>query len=65
MKRNEDMRRAMRRAEVFTWQVAEKLGVSEPTVYRWLRDKEMSTEKRARFFRAIEEAQKENERTTN
>lgn len=65
VKRNEDIRRAMRMAEVFTYQVAEKLGVSDPTIYRWLRDTEMSTERRVKFFQAIEEAQKDNERTTN
>lgn len=65
VKRNKDIRRAMRIAEVFTWQVAEKLGVSEPTIYRWLREKEMPAERQLKFFQAIEEAQKDNERTAS
>ena len=41
MKRNEDIRAMARKNGVYLYEIAEVLGVSEPTFIRWLR-KELS-----------------------
>ena len=41
IKKNTDIRKAAKESGVFLWEIADKLGVSEPTVNRYLR-KEMS-----------------------
>ena len=40
IKKNTDIRKAAKDSGVFLWEIADKLGVSEPTLNRWLR-KEM------------------------
>lgn len=51
--RNEDIRAALRRADIRQWELAEEIGVSEFTLSRWLR-LEMSEEKKAIIFKGIE-----------
>lgn len=36
MRQNEKIRKLMRRNDVTFWQLAQSLGVSESTLYRWL-----------------------------
>lgn len=54
--RNEDIKKA--RDGVPYWAIAEKLFISESTLYRWLRT-ELSTEKKKQILAAIKECQKE------
>ena len=49
---NREIREAMRIAGMTRWQLADAAGVSEPTLYRWLRH-ELSDEKRQRLLAAI------------
>lgn len=49
---NESVRRAARIAGVPLWKVAAKIGVSEPTLTRWLRVP-LSQEREARVMSAI------------
>ncbi|MBQ9851752.1 MAG: helix-turn-helix domain-containing protein [Ruminiclostridium sp.] len=58
MKENETVRRAARIAGVPLWRLAEKLGVSEPTVYRWLRHP-LPKDKEIRILDAISSLEKE------
>ncbi len=51
---NAKIRKAIKDANVFQWQVADKLGVSEQTLIRWLR-KEVSSEKSEKILSAIRE----------
>ena len=37
MKDNQKIRRAARVADVPLWKIAAQIGVSEPTIYRWMR----------------------------
>lgn len=37
MKENQKIRRAARVADVPLWKIAAQIGVSEPTIYRWMR----------------------------
>ena len=37
IKKNVDVRKAAKDSGVFLWEIADKLGVSEPTLNRWLR----------------------------
>lgn len=53
MKRNIDLRNKMKEKKVFQYEVAEKLGVTEVTLIRWLR-KELSDSERNRVIKAIE-----------
>ena len=46
IKKNVDVRKAAKDSGVFLWEIADKLGVSEPTLNRWLR-KEMSDSQKA------------------
>ena len=48
---------------MFLWEIADKLGVSEPTVNRYLR-KEMSDSQKAKFFAAIEQVKLEHQAET-
>lgn len=52
IKENEDIKNAMKEAGLYTWQLAERLGVSEMTIYRWLRTP-LSDEKRQELLTAI------------
>lgn len=60
IKRNLDVRDAAKGAGVFLWEIAEKLGVSEPTFIRCLR-KELSDARKAKVFATIEEIRCEHE----
>lgn len=58
---NQEVRRAARAAGVPLWKVADALGVSEPTVTRWLR-RELPNEKKTAMLAAIERLGEEVER---
>lgn len=49
---NLDLRRAAKAAGVPLWRIALELGVSEPTLTRWLRT-ELDEDRRARFLAAV------------
>ena len=51
---NEEVRRAARVADVPLWQIAAKIGVSQPTMTRWLRFP-LPTDKEERIMQAIQE----------
>ena len=55
---NRDVRRAARAAGVPLWKIARQLGVSEPTMTRWLRTP-LSSEKREAVLGAISELEEE------
>lgn len=50
---NNDVRKAARVAAVPMWKVAMVLGISEPTIFRWLRT-ELPEDKKAAMMAAIE-----------
>lgn len=54
--RNEDVQKAKGRIPYFA--IAEKIGVHENTIYRWLRS-ELSPDKKKQILRAIDEIKKE------
>ncbi len=54
------MREKVKEAGLFLWEVAEKVGVSEWTLCRWLRH-EPTGEKLTRIERAVEELVRERE----
>lgn len=58
IKRNLDVRAAAKSTGVFLWEIADKLGVSEPTFIRSLR-KELSVAQKAKALAAIEEIKHE------
>ena len=58
IKRNTEIRAAAKSAGVFLYEIAEKLGVSEPTFNRYLR-KELSEAMKAKLLTAIEEIKRE------
>ncbi len=60
IRRNLDVRSAAKIAGVFLYEIAEKLGVSEPTFIRYLR-KELSDSMKAKVLAAIEEIKREHE----
>ena len=51
---NEQIREKIRETGVKQWQVAKRLGVSESTLIRWLRD-DLSQERKTAILNAIEE----------
>lgn len=53
-----NLKNAMKEAKVKQWQVARKLGVSEFTFCRWLRE-ELSPERNVQVLAAIDELKKE------
>lgn len=53
MKKNEDVRAKAQQKNVYLYEIAEVLGVSEPTFCRWLR-KELSTAQKAEVYAAID-----------
>ena len=63
IKKNTDIRKAAKDSGVFLWEIADKLGVSEPTGNRYLR-KEMSDNQKAKFFAAIEQVKLEHQAET-
>ncbi|WP_045520327.1 hypothetical protein [Neobacillus niacini] len=56
LNRNQDIKKA--KINVPDWAVAEKLGISENSFYRWIR-KEIPDKKKAMIMQAIREVQKE------
>ncbi|PHA58756.1 hypothetical protein COF07_10285 [Bacillus wiedmannii] len=54
--RNQDIKNL--KGRISNWMIAEKLGVHENTVIRWLRS-DLSTERRQRIIMVIEEIKKE------
>lgn len=54
VRENEKIRRAARASGVPLWAAAQKIGVSEPTLTRWLRTP-LPTEKEWRIMAAIQE----------
>lgn len=54
MKNNNEIRKAMLRANVKQWEVADQLGISEFTYSRWLRT-ELSADKKSLILQAIED----------
>lgn len=60
MKRNNDIRAAAKENGVYLYEIAEKIGVSEPTFIRRMR-KELSDAMRAKVFASIEEIKREHE----
>ena len=57
---NAEVRRAARIADVPLWQIAAKIGVSQPTITRWLRFP-LPGDKEARIMQAIKELSQERE----
>ena len=55
---NQDVRKAARIADVPLWKIADAIGVSEPTITRWLRH-ELPADKKQRILEAIESIEKE------
>lgn len=58
MKANQTVREAAKRKGVKHWQIAECLGISEPTIMRWLRIP-LSPEKEKAIMEAVEVLAKE------
>ena len=57
---NESIRRAARIADVPLWQIAAKIGVSQPTMTRWLRFP-LAKEKEQKILKAIADRSRERE----
>lgn len=55
---NKEVRRAARIADVPIWKIAYALGISEPTIFRWLRT-ELPEEKKRAMLEAIDKLSKE------
>lgn len=53
MTRNEDIRTAAKQKKIYLYEIADALGVSEPTFNRWLR-KELSEKQKADVYVAID-----------
>lgn len=58
MKANETVRKAARTANVPLWRVAAELGISEPTLTRWLRFP-LTPDKEAAMLAAIKKLERE------
>lgn len=52
-KANQELRKQAKKAGVTLWQIALEIGVSEPTVIRWLRI-ELEPERKKQILEAIE-----------
>lgn len=55
---NKDLKEKVKKEGLYMWQIADKLGVSEPTLVRWMRYP-LSKEKRNAFNDAIKHLKKE------
>lgn len=55
---NKEIRKAARVADIPLWRIAAELGISEPTMTRWLRT-ELPEERRLQVLTAIEKLSKE------
>ena len=58
MKENQAVRMAAKSAGIPLWKVAAAIGISEPTIIRWLREP-LTVEKEARILSAIASLSKE------
>lgn len=58
MRENEKIRKAARAADVPLWRVAAAIGVSEPTLMRWLRFP-LPEDKENRIMRAVSDLERE------
>lgn len=54
MVRNQDIREALKNKNVYTWELAERIGVHETTLYRYLR-KDLSSQEKQRYLELITE----------
>ena len=52
IKRNKDIKRMIKEAGVYQWQIAEAIGIDETTLCRWLRF-QLTDEKRELIINAI------------
>ena len=57
--RNIEIRKAMMRADIRQWELAEAIGVSEVTICRWLRT-ELSDDKKDALLDVIKRMEEEN-----
>lgn len=57
-KANSHIRDMIKKADVYQWQVADVLGISEVTLIRWLRT-DLKEEKEERIVQAIEQLKTE------
>lgn len=55
---NQDIREAIKKSNLYQWQIAKACGVNEVNFIRWLRD-ELPEERRKAIFKAIEELSRE------
>lgn len=55
---NEHIRQAAKKAKVSLWEVAAELGISEPTIIRWLRFP-LPEDKEQRIMAAIKKLERE------
>jgi len=58
MRPNAEIRNAIENSYFFTWQLAQKLGIHENTLYRWLRT-EMAEDKKEKVMIAIAQLNQE------
>lgn len=61
VQRNVEVRELIKSQKIYSYEVAEKLGIHETTFYRMLR-KELTDEKKQEILAAIEELKQENSR---
>lgn len=62
--KNTDVRQYAKSRSIYLWQIAEALGISEPTMTRRLRT-ELSEQDKQTFKRIINELSAQNESTNN
>lgn len=59
-KKNREIRQAAKENSVYLWEIAKALGISEPTITRWLRS-ELSKEKESKILFTIRQIAREKE----
>jgi hypothetical protein len=64
MKANKEIRATIIKERIYSWQVADKLGIHENTFFRRLR-KELDNEEKQLVFEAIEQIKSESEVSRN
>lgn len=60
MDNNKDIRKMARRAGIPMWKIAVEMGVSENSLFRWLR-RELPEERRAKIIEIIKKYEQEDE----
>lgn len=55
----DDYRQQMKDADLMQWQVAKRIGITEGTLIRWLRDDPIPEDHRQRIEQAIKEGRSE------